>query len=69
MSHTVPAHLGIAAAVALVAVSVIYLFGDATTSELIGWFVFFAFIQFGVSRAVHARRCERCESAEMTEGA
>jgi len=53
MSHTVPAHLGIAAAVALVAVSVIYLFGDATTSELIGWFVFFAFIQFGVSRAVH----------------
>ncbi|HHP7239822.1 hypothetical protein [Longibacter sp.] len=68
MSHTVPAHLGIAAAVALVAVFIIYLFGDATTSEMIGWFVFFAFIQFGVSRAVHARRCERCERSGMTEG-
>lgn len=69
MSHTVPAHLVIAAAVALAGVSIIYLFSDATTSEMIGWFVFFAFIQFGASRAVHARRCERCESSGMTGGA
>ncbi|PEN12228.1 hypothetical protein CRI94_14405 [Longibacter salinarum] len=65
MTYRTGLHVAISAAVALVATLIIHYFSDATLAELMSWFVFFAFIQFGVVRKLYQRRCERCSDGRV----